>query len=187
LESGEITVTRVGGSFTYPSRFTLVAAMNPCPCGFFGSDRCRCKSTDVKRYQSKISGPISDRIDLQVTLKPLTTEERFAPTEGEMSPKYRAQVEAARQMQVERFKGTDIAFNAAIPGGGITDYCKLSGAAMDHYKSAIDANTLSTRSMDRLAKVARTAADLEGSDSTEAKHIDIAAHFVIGGMLRDNF
>jgi len=187
LESGEITVTRVGGSFTYPSRFTLVAAMNPCPCGFFGSDRCRCKATDVKKYQSKISGPISDRIDLQVTLKPLTTDERFAPTEGEMSPKYRAQVEAARQMQVERFKGADIAFNAAIPGGAVMDYCKLSDAAMEHYKSVIDANTLSTRSMDRLAKVARTAADLEGSVSTEPKHIDTAAQFVIGGTLRDNF
>ena len=187
LESGEITVTRVGGSFTYPSRFTLVAAMNPCPCGFFGSDRCRCKATDVKKYQSKISGPISDRIDLQVTLKPLTTDERFAPIEGEMSPKYRAQVEAARQMQVERFKGADIAFNAAIPGGAVMDYCKLSDAAMEHYKSVIDANTLSTRSMDRLAKVARTAADLEGSVSTEPKHIDTAAQFVIGGTLRDNF
>lgn len=187
LESGEITVTRVGGSFTYPSRFTLVAAMNPCPCGFFGSDRCRCKPAEVKKYQSKISGPISDRIDLQVTLKPLTTDERFAPTEGDMSPKYRAQVEAARQMQVERFKGTEIAFNAAIPGGTVTDYCNLSDAAMEHYKSVIDANTLSTRSMDRLAKVARTAADLEGSEATEPKHIDTAAHFVIGGMLRDNF
>ena len=187
LESGEITVTRVGGSFTYPSRFTLVAAMNPCPCGFFGTERCRCTTNEIKKYQSKISGPISDRIDLQVTLKPLTTQERFAPAEGDTSPKYRAQVEAARQRQVERFKGTDIAFNAAIPGGTVTDYCQLSRAAMEHYKCVIDANTLTTRSMDRLAKVARTAADLEGSESTEPKHIDTAAHFVIGGLLRDSF
>lgn len=99
LESGEITVTRVGGSYTYPCRFTLVAAMNPCPCGYFGTDRCRCKPADVKKYQSKISGPISARIDLQVTLKPLTTDERFAPTEDDVSPKLRAQVEAARQRQ----------------------------------------------------------------------------------------
>lgn len=187
LESGEITVTRVGGSFTYPSRFTLVAAMNPCPCGFYGSERCRCKSTEVKKYQSKISGPISDRIDLQVTLKPLTTDERFAPAEGEMSPKYRQRVESARQMQIERFRGTEIAFNAAIPGGAVMDYCKLSDAAMTHYKTVIDTHALSTRSMDRLAKVARTAADLEGSASTEPAHIDVAAQFVIGGIIRDNF
>ena len=184
LESGEITVTRVGGSYTYPCRFTLVAAMNPCPCGFFGTDRCRCKPAEVKKYQSKISGPISDRIDLQVTLKPLSTDERFAPTEDDVSPKLRAQVEAARQRQRDRFQGTEIAMNAAIPGGAVMDYCKLSPAALEHYKATIDANTLSTRSMDRLAKVARTAADLAGSDTTEPEHIDAAARFVIGGTLR---
>lgn len=187
LESGEITVTRVGGSYTYPCRFTLVAAMNPCPCGFFGTDRCRCKPAEVKRYQSKISGPISDRIDLQVTLKPLTTDERFAPTEEDVSPKLRAQVEAARQRQAKRFQGTEIAMNAAIPGGAVMDYCKLSPAALEHYKATIDANTLSTRSMDRLAKVARTVADLAESDTTEPEHIDAAARFVIGGTLRENY
>lgn len=187
LESGEITVTRVGGSYTYPCRFTLVAAMNPCPCGFFGTDRCRCKPAEVKKYQAKISGPISDRIDLQVTLKPLTTDGRFAPTEDDVSPKLRAQVEAARQRQAARFQGTEIAMNAAIPGGAVMDYCKLSPAALEHYKATIDANTLSTRSMDRLAKVARTAADLAESDTTEPEHIDAAARFVIGGTLRENF
>jgi magnesium chelatase family protein len=187
IESGEITVTRVGGSFTYPCRFTLVAAMNPCPCGYFGTDRCRCKPVEVKKYQAKISGPISDRIDLQVTLRQLSTDERFAPTEDDVSQKLRAQVEAARQRQLKRFEGTEIAFNAAIPGGAVMDYCRLSPAALEHYKATIDANTLSTRSMDRLAKVARTAADLAGSDTTEREHIDVASKFVIGGMLRENF
>jgi len=187
LESGEITVTRVGGSFTYPCRFTLVAAMNPCPCGFYGTDRCRCKPADIKRYQSKISGPISDRIDLQVILKPLSTDERFAPTEENVSPRLRNRVEAARARQEARFRGTDIPFNAAMPGGTVIDYCRLSPSAMEHYKATIDANTLSTRSMDRLAKVARTAADVAGSDTTEPQHVDTAAKFVVGGMLRDNF
>jgi magnesium chelatase family protein len=187
LEAGEITVSRVGGSFTYPCRFTLVAAMNPCPCGYFGTDRCRCTPQAVKKYQAKISGPISDRIDLQVELTPLSTDERFAPTEGDVSPQIRSRVEAARALQAERFSGKDIPFNAAIPGGSVVDCCAFSESGMTHYKATIDSNTLSTRSMDRLAKVARTAADLEGSPTVEPKHIDSAARFVIGGILRENF
>ena len=187
LESGEITINRVGGSYNYPCRFTLVAAMNPCPCGYFGTDRCRCTTADVKKYQSKISGPISDRIDLQVTLHPLTTDQRFAPTEDEQSPKLRAKVEMARQRQTARFAGKDIAHNAAIPGGAVMEYCKLSPQAMEHYKKVIDTNVLTTRSMDRLAKVARTVADLAEHETVEPEHIDSASRFVIGGMLRENF
>ena len=187
LESGEITINRVGGSYSYPCRFTLVAAMNPCPCGYFGTERCRCKTADVKKYQSKISGPISDRIDLQVTLRPLTTDERFAPTEDEQSPKLRAKVEMARQRQTARFAGKDIAHNAAIPGGAVMEYCKLSPQAMEHYKKVIDTNVLTTRSMDRLAKLARTVADLAEHETVEPEHIDSASRFVIGGMLRENF
>jgi magnesium chelatase family protein len=187
LESGEITINRVGGSYNYPCRFTLVAAMNPCPCGYFGTERCRCKTADVKKYQSKISGPISDRIDLQVTLHPLTTDQRFAPTEDEQSPKLRAKVEMARQRQTARFAGKDIAHNAAIPGGAVMEYCKLSPQAMEHYKKVIDTNVLTTRSMDRLAKVARTVADLAEHETVEPEHIDSASRFVIGGMLRENF
>ena len=187
LESGEITVSRVGGSFAYPCRFTLVAAMNPCPCGYFGTDRCRCTPQAVKKYQGKISGPISDRIDLQVELTPLSTDERFAPTEDDVSPQIRIRVEAARKLQAERFAGKEIPFNAAIPGGSVVDLCAFSDVGMAHYKATIDSNTLSTRSMDRLAKVARTVADLDGSQAVESKHIDSAARFVIGGMLRENF
>jgi magnesium chelatase family protein len=187
IEAGEITVTRVGGSFTYPCRFTLIAAMNPCPCGYFGTDRCRCKPEAVKKYQSKISGPILDRIDLQVTLKSLSTDERFAPVEDGASPKLRAQVEKARARQQKRFDGTGIPFNAAIPGGSVVDYCLFSPSALEHYRSIIDANTLSTRSMDRLAKVARTIADLDDSEELESGHLDSAARFVIGGTLRNNF
>ena len=187
LESGEITINRVGGSYSYPCRFTLVAAMNPCPCGYFGTERCRCKTADVKKYQSKISGPISDRIDLQVTLHPLTTDQRFAPTEDEQSPKLRAKVEMARQRQTARFTGKDIAHNAAIPGGAVMEYCQLSPQAMEHYKKVIDTNVLTTRSMDRLAKVARTVADLAEHETVEPEHIDSASRFVIGGMLRENF
>jgi|GEM_PF-2904732 len=110
-----------------------------------------------------------------------------APTEDEQSPKLRAKVEMARQRQTVRFAGNDIAHNAAIPGGAVMEYCQLSPQAMDHYKKVSDTNVLTTRSMDRLAKVARTVADLAEHDTVEPEHIDSACRFVIGGMLRENF
>jgi magnesium chelatase family protein len=96
IEQGWVTISRVGGTLRFPAQFTLVAAMNPCLCGFFGSDRCTCADSAVDKYQSKISGPLLDRIDLQVELKPLTTDERFAETEEGVSPRLRAKVEQAR-------------------------------------------------------------------------------------------
>lgn len=185
LEDGRVTISRVAGTIEYPSRFTLVAAMNPCPCGYFGSDRCRCKPAEVRRYQSALSGPIIDRIDLQVELSRLTTEERFA-AEGEgISGRMRAAVEAARARQAARFKGLNIPCNAAIPGGRVRELCTFSPAGFEHYKSIVDRETLTTRSTDRLAKVARTLADLQSSDTIEPAHLDKAATFVIGGILRE--
>lgn len=184
MESGEICISRVGATLTYPCRFTLVAAMNPCPCGYFGTDQCTCKDRDISAYQKKLSGPLLDRIDLQVELQRLTTDERFAETDGEQSPRVRAKVEAARDHQRRRFEGAGIPHNAAIPGGRVREYCRFSQAGLDAYKEIIDKNTLSTRSMDRLAKVARTVADLVASDDVEPGHLTKAASFVIGGMLR---
>jgi len=185
IETGEITISRVGATLQYPCQFTLVAAMNPCPCGFAGTDRCSCRETEVSSYQKKISGPLLDRIDLQVELQRLSTDERFAETKGEESPKIRAQVEAARQRQTKRFEGTGIPFNAAIPGGRVRDYCRFSDDGFAVYKLSIEHNSLSTRSMDRLAKVARTIADLAASESVDPRHVEKAASFLIGGILRD--
>jgi magnesium chelatase family protein len=188
LESGEVTISRVGATLTFPSRFTLVAAMNPCPCGFFGTDRCRCKEADVKKYISKISGPILDRIDLQVEMTRLTSDERFADTPSQdESPRLRANIEAARQRQVVRFTGSGVSHNAAIPGGCIRDFCDFSVGGFDHYRRIVNERNISTRSSDRLAKVARTVADLVNSPQIEPKHIEKAASFVIGGLLRDQF
>jgi magnesium chelatase family protein len=184
IESGEIRISRVGATITYPCRFTIVAAMNPCPCGFFGCDMCSCKERDINAYQKKLSGPLLDRIDLQVELQRLSTEERFADSNGEQSPTIRAKVEAARDRQRQRFSGQDIPHNAAIPGGQVREFCKFSQPGFGYYKVVIDQHTLSTRSMDRLAKVARTVADLDGKDEIEPAHIDKAASYVIGGMLR---
>ena len=187
IESGEVTISRVGGTITYPSRFTLVAAMNPCPCGYYGTNRCRCREADVKRYQKKISGPILDRIDLQVQVETLTTDQRFADAQEGVSPRYRAKVEKARSRQLVRFSQRKIAYNAAIPGGHIREFCNFSESGFSFYRDLIDRNHLSTRSVDRLAKVARTIADLGDKDSIEPDHIERAAMFVVGGMLRDNY
>ncbi len=186
LENGEISISRVGGTFTYPCRFTLVAAMNPCPCGYNGTERCTCKEHAVVAYQQKLSGPLLDRIDMQVELQHLSIDEQFAETHSGESPRIRASVEAARERQRKRFDGTRIPHNAAIPGGEVREYCRFSQPALDTYKEMVDKNSLSTRSVDRLAKVARTIADLAGKDDVEPEHVTKAASFVVGGVLRVN-
>jgi magnesium chelatase family protein len=187
IEAGEVSISRVGATLTFPSRFTLIAAMNPCPCGYFGTEKCRCKTNEVRKYQQKLSGPILDRIDLQVEMDRLSLDERFAPTTTDESPKIRRQVAQARTLQVRRFIGLEIPFNAAIPGGRVRDFCEFSENGMTAFKQTIEASTLSTRSMDRLAKVSRTVADLDGAARVETHHIEEAASFVVGGMLRDAF
>jgi magnesium chelatase family protein len=161
--------------------------MNPCPCGYFGTDQCRCKEAEVLKYQQKISGPILDRIDLHVELLRLTTEERFAESTGEGSSQMRTMVEKARLRQNDRFGDKGIPYNAAIPGGYIKEYCNFSADGFEYYKTVVEQNRLTTRSVDRLAKVARTIADLCDSDNVESNHIEEAASFVVGGMLRNHF
>ncbi|QDV76687.1 YifB family Mg chelatase-like AAA ATPase [Botrimarina mediterranea] len=187
IEAGEIHISRANGKATFPSLFTLVAAMNPCPCGYYGSDQCRCTNVEVGKYLSKISGPILDRIDLQVELKPLTTRERMAPVKEGESAKLRQAVQAARERQHERFKGTNIPCNAAIPGGEVYEYCRMTENAADHFAEIVDGAKISTRSTTRLAKVSRTVADLSKSPDVEPVHIDHAVAFVIGGLLREYF
>ena len=187
IEQGFVNVTRVGASIRYPCQFTLVAAMNPCPCGYFGTPRCMCKESEVDKYLKKISGPLLDRIDLQVELKPLSVEEKLAPSEEMQSPRIRARVEKARSRQIKRFEGTDIPFNAAIPGGKVRDYCSFSESGDASFRKALESRSVSTRSMDRLAKVSRTIADLADSDLVEPIHVEKAVSFVVGGILRDRF
>lgn len=169
----------------YPCKFTLLAAMNPCPCGFYGSDKCKCSKAEVDRYQQKLSGPILDRIDLQVELKPLTVDERFSTSVDGISPRIRAQVEKARERQDRRYQGTQVPFNAAMPGGHVAEYCQFSDPGLNAFKRIIGECSLSTRSMDRLAKVARTIADLANSDHVEQLHLVEAKSFVVGGVLRE--
>jgi magnesium chelatase family protein len=187
IEAGEVHISRVRANICYPCRFTIVAAMNPCPCGYFGTDQCRCREADVRKYIGKISGPILDRIDLQVGVERLTTEERFAEGDVAGSSQLRKQVEAARARQRARFNGSGVPYNAAIPAGQIRQLCAFTEPAFAHYRQIIDERGVSTRSMDRLAKVARTVADLADAEQVTPDHLDKAASFVIGGLLREAF
>lgn len=187
MEGGEVAISRVGATISYPCRFTLVAAMNPCPCGYYGTDRCRCREADVRKYQKKISGPILDRIDLQVEMQRLSVEEKFADVEVDLSGRVRARVEAARERQVKRFVGTDIPFNAAIPAARVREFCSFSSGGFEAYKRVVGDSNLSTRSCDRLAKVARTIADLVNQDQIDSVHVLKAKQYVVGGVLRDAF
>ncbi|MBM4039415.1 MAG: ATP-binding protein [Planctomycetes bacterium] len=209
IETGAMTVSRVDASFTFPSRFTLVAAMNPCPCGFYGQyvcadclavlaeqsaacprcgkgnlrSRCECKPTRVKSYRKGISGPLLDRIDLHVEVRYLSVDEKFSDTKSEPSNALRGAVQAARDRQHTRFTGTGIACNAAIPGGEILKWCTFTDVARDQYKVLIGQGIYSTRATDRMAKVARTLADLQGSPLIEPPHIQEAASFFAGSPL----
>ena len=179
LESGQITISRTYATFTFPCRFTLVAAMNPCPCGYAGTERCTCSPSAVAKYQKRLSGPLLDRIDLLVEMQPLTLEERFSETTEGQTELLRQKVETARARQRSRFQGTSIGCNAAIPAGRVLDYCRLSFAGLQHYKQTVAQTNISTRLTDRLARVARTIADLDNSEDVEPPHIDRAAHFVL--------
>ena len=168
LEDGVVHISRAAAKVTYPCQFTLVAAMNPCPCGYHGTEDCRCKETDVRRYLSRISGPILDRIDLQVELKGATTQERMAPAIAGQSAKLRNKIQKARDRQSKRFEGKNISCNATIPAGETFDYCQFAPDAMERFTQVIEQNKVSTRSTNRLAKVARTVADLNGKDQIDA-------------------
>ena len=184
LEDGGISISRVGATLHYPCRFTLVAAMNPCPCGYLGTESCTCSDRDIANYHKKLSGPLLDRIDLQVEVSSLSTKERFAKTKRKTSAQIRKRVEAARERQHQRFAGTDVPYNAAIPAGQVLQYCRFSQAGLETYRSVSEKHVVSTRCMDRLAKVARTVADLAGNDEVEPEYVEKAVAYVIGGVLR---
>ena len=179
LEDGEVTVSRVAGTVTYPSRFMLVGAMNPCKCGWYGhpSGRCRCTERDVRRYHSKISGPLLDRIDLIVEVPALDYEELSRRSSAERSADIKKRVNAAREIQRRRFGGDGTMCNAHIGSREMSEICALDaeGEALMH--AAFDSMGLSARSYDRILRVARTIADLDGQKNISAEHIAEAIQY----------
>ncbi|MBQ6000474.1 MAG: YifB family Mg chelatase-like AAA ATPase [Clostridia bacterium] len=178
LEDGVITISRAAGSVTYPARCMMIAALNPCPCGQFGSETgtCTCSQADIARYLRRISGPLLDRIDLQVEVEALSYDELSTPAE-ERSADIRARVCAARERQTERFSGTGIVSNSAMSHRQTAEYCMLSEEGEAFMRETFTAMRLSARSHDRLLKVARTIADLAGEECIAPEHLAEAVQY----------
>ena len=178
LEDGIVTVSRVAGSVSFPSRFMLVCAMNPCKCGWYGhpSGRCKCSEAEVHRYHSRISGPLLDRIDLIVEVPALDYEELKRRTPAESSAKIRERVNAAREKQRQRFSDRAMC-NARMQGRELRSFCAPDEEGDALLRAAFDTMQLSARSYDRILRVARTIADLEGVDSIRADHIAEAIQY----------
>jgi magnesium chelatase family protein len=173
LEDGTVTLGRAAGTFTYPARFALIASMNPCPCGFRGTRTrdCRCDDATVARYVEKLSGPLVDRIDVHVEVASVGFDEMLARGTGEPSASVRARVDCARTLQYERYAGTGVFANAAVPARDVRRYCELEADAADLFRVAAARGHLSARALDRISRVARTIADLAGSASITAPHL----------------
>ena len=178
LEDGQVTISRVTGAYTYPAEFMMVCAMNPCKCGWYGdpSGRCRCSESAVESYRSRISGPMLDRIDIVVEVPSVHFEDLRSRAEAEPSSDVRKRVNAARSVQNTRF-GSGSMCNARMGPDEMRRYCALSEESAALMKNAFEAMGLTARSYDRILKVARTVADLDGSDTIEPQHIAEAIQY----------
>ncbi len=178
LEDGKVTISRVSGTVTYPAEFMMVCAMNPCKCGWYGdeSGRCTCSERSVNDYRSRISGPLLDRIDIVVEVPSVHFEELRVRAEAEPSAAIKERVNTARDVQNQRFAGTGMC-NARMGPDELRKYCALDDACAGLMKQAFDAMGLTARSYDRILKVARTVADLDGSEEIRPQHIAEAIQY----------
>ena len=178
LEDGQVTIARVSGTVTYPAEFMLVCAMNPCKCGWYGdpSGRCRCSDFAVENYRSRISGPMLDRIDIVVEVPAVHFEDLRSRAEAEPSANVKQRVNAARTIQNERF-GKGGMCNARMGPEELRRYCDLDEECAELMKNAFEAMGLTARSYDRILRVARTVADLDGSETIEPQHIAEAIQY----------
>ena len=173
IEDGCISVSRVHGTATYPCRFMLVAAMNPCKCGYYGSGvrECSCTPSAIERYRQRISGPLLDRIDLHVEARPVEYDALAAKTGGEPSADIRTRVAAVRAIQAQRYQGLGFTCNAQLPSGMLRRYCPLAPAAEKLLRGAFERMGYSARAYDRILRVARTIADMNGVEQIGAAEL----------------
>ena len=186
LEDGFVTITRAAGTLTLPSRFMLVCAMNPCRCGWYGhpSGRCTCSESQVEQYMRRISGPLLDRIDMHIEVPSVEYEAMRRREKPESSETVRQRVNAAREIQKRRFAGTEVSCNAYMTPSMVGRYCALDEAGDRLMKGAFDRLGLTGRSHDRILRMARTIADLEGAEDISAAHLAEAIQFRSSGILK---
>jgi magnesium chelatase family protein len=176
LEDNRIVVSRAHGSIEYPASFTLVASMNPCPCGYFGSraHKCTCSQTFIQKYMSRLSGPLLDRIDLHIEVDGVSYDDLSTTDLEEPSEAVRARVNKARTKQLERFAGKDYYCNAKMSAKDVKEFCRLSPECELVLKNAFERLKLSARAYTRILKVARTIADIDASPEIKKSHIEEA-------------
>ena len=179
LEDQKVTISRASATVTYPCSFMLIAAMNPCPCGYYGhpSRKCICSSKQIQSYLSKISGPMLDRFDLHIEVAPVEYENISSKQKEEPSEAIRERVQAAREIQNRRFKGTSVTCNARITSDILHEVCPVADDANEMLKTVFDKLGLSARAYDRILKVARTIADMDGSEMILKRHISQAVSY----------
>jgi magnesium chelatase family protein len=180
MEDKQVTISRAATSLTFPSNFTLVASMNPCPCGYFGSSReCKCSPPQIQRYVGKISGPLMDRIDIHIDVPAVNFKElrgKDVP-QGESSTEIRARVLKAREIQLKRFAGEKVFSNSAMSPTQIRKFCALDADSENLLEKAMLKQGLSARAHDRILKVSRTIADLDASENIKPNHISEAINY----------
>ena len=179
IEDGQVSISRVAGTLTYPCSIMLVCAMNPCPCGYFGhpTRKCTCPNGAAARYLSKVSGPLLDRLDIHIEVPQVSFDELSEKEKGETSAQIKARVNTARNIQTRRFMGTEIKCNAHMTAEMTRKYCVLTDNALRMLKNSFDKLGLSARAYDKVLRVARTIADLDGSENIDIKHIAEAIQY----------
>jgi magnesium chelatase family protein len=179
MEEGSVTIARVANTLTYPAKFMLVAAMNPCPCGYFTDPKreCHCTPIQIQHYLSRVSGPLLDRIDIHLEVPRLKLEHLTDKRRGEASEAIRARVDLARTTQKERYRDDGVFFNAHLEPKDLDRYCLLDRESEELLKLAILELGISARAYDKILRVSRTIADLDGKDTIEAHHISEAISY----------
>ncbi len=179
LEDGIVTISRAQGTLTFPAQFTLIASMNPCPCGYLNDPEhdCSCNPAQIIKYQKKISGPLLDRIDLYIEVPRIKFDKLAEDELAESSESIQKRVEAARSLQKRRFSGTDLISNSEMNSQVVKEFCKVDEATNNLLKTAVSQFNLSARSYYKILKVARTIADLEGKEAIESKHVAEALQY----------
>ena len=179
LENKEIVINRISGNYIFPCKFMFVASMNPCPCGYYGDDykECKCTDSEIHRYLNKVSGPLLDRIDIQIEVKRPKYDKLNSKLKRETSKEIRERVNKARELQIIRYKEYDIKSNSELNSKLIQIFCKLDKQSEELLKKAFYKLNLTVRAYERILKVARTIADLEEKENIEYKHIAEAIQY----------